>query len=92
MTLVAEVPLAVPAIVNEPQSFDGTIRSLCNHYQSDPDSPYQALQYRTKETYRSLLRRVERDIGPHLIKDLDARRLTRIHEASETGRPHCYGP
>jgi hypothetical protein len=85
MTLVAEVPLAVPAIVNEPQSFDGTIRSLCNHYQSDPDSPYQALQYRTKETYRSLLRRVERDIGPHLIKDLDARRLTRIHEAWKQG-------
>jgi hypothetical protein len=78
--IVVESP-AAPPIPNEPEAFDGTIHSLVNHYQSDSDSPYQSLRYRTKENYRSLLRRIERDIGPNRIKDLDARRITRIHEA-----------
>jgi hypothetical protein len=78
--VAVEKPTA-SAPTNERQAFDGTVRGLIAHYQSDPDSPFQDLRYRTKENYKSLLRRIDRDIGPERIKDLDARRITRIHEA-----------
>ena len=75
---VQEVPAAHPN--DERQAFDGIVRSLINSYLNDPDSPYQKLRYRTKGSYRSFLRRIDRDLGPERVKDFDARRLKRVYE------------
>jgi hypothetical protein len=64
--------------------FDGTMASLIMAYRGDPDSPYRQLRYRTRETYDSLMRRIDHDLGSEKIEDLDARRLLRAHEEWST--------
>src|SRR6266851_7782758 len=66
-TKVAADPTSPEPPKNELQSFDGTVRGLINSYQSDPDSGYQKIRYRTRENYDNLLRRIERDIGAELV-------------------------
>jgi hypothetical protein len=80
---IQEAPAAQPN--EERLAIDGTVRGLISSYQSDPDSPYQSLRYRTKEGYKRLLRRIDRDLGPDRIKDFDARRLKRIYEEWSQG-------
>lgn len=83
-----------------------TIRALIAAYRSDPDSQYckpeddGGLRYRTKENYDSMMRRLETTLlpEPHLInlpdtavRDINARKLRRLHEywkASAAVRGH----
>jgi hypothetical protein len=69
-------------------AFDGTVKGLIEAYKSDPDSGYQKLRHSTRQNYNSLLRRIENDIGPDLVADLDARRLKAVHEAWTNAGKH----
>ena len=60
--------------------FDGTVRSLIINYQTDKDSTYAKLRYRTKEHYQSLLRRMDTDCGTERLADIKARHILRFHE------------
>lgn len=66
----------VPVIVE----FDGTLGGLIRAYQSDPDSSYRKLQYQTRAVYTNLLKRIDKDHGHEVIRDLRARALLRWHE------------
>lgn len=60
--------------------FTGTVRSLIACYETDKDSPYRKLEYRTRENYGSLTRRLYRDIGALPLESIKARDLLRLHE------------
>lgn len=60
--------------------FDGTLRSLINCYQTDPDSGYGKIRYRTRLNYNSMLRRLERQCGDELIANLRTRTIIRWYE------------
>lgn len=62
-------------------SFDGTIKSLIACYQTDADSGYRKLRYRTRMNYDTLTDRIEREHGDARVADLKARTLLRWHEA-----------
>lgn len=72
-------------------TFDGTIRTLVDQFQSDEDSPYRKVRFRTRQNYDSILKRIVADHGGvHLGRGFDgdgnpteqlkARRLLRWHE------------
>lgn len=60
--------------------FDGTINSLIDAYQSDPDSPYLKKRYATRLHYDSLCKRLREDLGDKRVENIDARSLLRWHE------------
>jgi len=62
-----------------------TVKQLIAAYKTDPDSGYQKLRFRTRENYDSLLRRIEKDLGPEMVSELDGRRLKRQHEKWREG-------
>jgi hypothetical protein len=62
------------------ESFDGTLSSLIRCYQTDKDSSFQSLRYRTKQSYESLCRRIELDHGIEHLDSLKARSFLRWHE------------
>jgi hypothetical protein len=66
-------------------SFDGTFRGLVLAYESDPDSPYRTLRYRTKLNYSNLCRRLVTDHGDELVADIKARTVLRWHEEWSAG-------
>lgn len=67
--------------------FTGTIESLVNCYQTDPDSPYHRKEFQTRRHYDNLCRRLYLEHGPEQIADIKARQLLRWHEAwSEGGK------
>lgn len=66
--------------IPEEIDFDGTIGSLIECYQQDPDSGFRKLQFKTREVYTNLLRRLDRDHGDMMIADIRARQLMRWHE------------
>lgn len=75
--------------------FDGTIKSLCACYQSDPDSPYKEKRFASREGYDGQLDRIQRStwvdetrtenkvrvIGDVRIAEIDARMVKRWHES-----------
>src|SRR5205085_2149074 len=63
-----------------PATFDGTVASLINCYQTDKQSGYQKVRFGTRNTYDSLLKRIEQDLGSEQIANLDARRVMSAHE------------
>lgn len=63
----------------EGAAFDGTVRTLIASYKTHPRSGYHKLAYRTRESYDSSLRRIERDLGPEQVEKLDKERLERQH-------------
>jgi hypothetical protein len=70
--------------------FDGRVSSLIDCYKTDPDSRFnKGIRYVSKVYYTSLMKRIERDCGEDLIRDLDARKLMRLHEnwATVSGIP-----
>jgi hypothetical protein len=70
----------------ERDGFDGNVASLIARYKTDPNSSFRNVRYRTREHYESLMRRIERDIGSELIRDIDAERLKAIYKDwNETG-------
>jgi hypothetical protein len=50
--------------------FDGTIRSLVDLYQTDPESPYRGLPASTHEPYDVYLRVLRKEVGERQIKTL----------------------
>jgi hypothetical protein len=57
--------------------FDGTIRSLVDLYQSDPESPYHGLPASTREPYDVYLRVLRAEVGERQIDRCDARDIKR---------------
>lgn len=67
-------------------TFDGGLASLIDCYQTDADSGYQVLRYRTRENYNCLCRRLAKEHGLEPVRDIDARMLKNWHrEWSATG-------
>lgn len=75
----------------EVSTFDGTLRTLVDQYQTDTDSPYKKLRYRTRLNYDGLLKRIVADYGHVRLgggfdaegnptEPLRARKLLRWHE------------
>lgn len=59
------------------RQFDGTIRSLVDIYQSDPQSPYHGLPASTREPYDVYLRVLRAEVGERQIDRCDARDVKR---------------
>jgi hypothetical protein len=57
--------------------FDGTIRSLVDLYQTDPESPYHSLPASTREPYDVYLRVLRKEVGERQIDRCDARDVKR---------------
>jgi hypothetical protein len=57
--------------------FDGTIRSLVDLYQGDPESPYHGLPASTREPYDVYLRVLRKEVGERQIDRCDARDVKR---------------
>jgi hypothetical protein len=77
----------------------GDISSLIRAYQTDPDSPYQKLRYKSRLNYDELCSRLERDIwtddqgvertiGSTMISEITARRVLRWHRGWTKGGVH----
>lgn len=64
----------------ETAHYDGTWRTLIACYKSDPDSPFQKLRYRSKQTYSYFLKYIDQDHGPERVQDTRARDFMRWHE------------
>lgn len=62
------------------RQFDGTVNSLIDAYQNDPDSPYLKKRYGTRNHYDSLCKRLRTDLGDKQVAKIDARSLLRWHE------------
>jgi hypothetical protein len=65
----------------EAVSFTGSMRSLIQCYETDPDSTYKKLRFRTRENYGSLTRRLVRDCGELELHTIKARDILRWHES-----------
>ncbi len=75
-----------------PTIFDGSIRSLINCYQTDPDSRYQKKRYSTRRNHDNTLRRIGKLHGHELIRDIKGRTLIAWHkEWSDHGRMLANG-
>lgn len=69
-------------------SFDGSIRSLVNAYQTDKDSTYRKLRFTSRDSADYLCKRLVQTHGDDMIADLKARNMLRWHEefAGEDGK------
>jgi hypothetical protein len=56
-----------------------SVAELIAAYKSNPESPYRALRFKTRENYDSLLRRIERDVGRESVAVFDEVRLRHQH-------------
>lgn len=59
--------------------FDGTLNSLITEYKTDPDSYYQKIRRRSRQTYDGLMRRLGEDYGTVRLGRIKARTLTQWH-------------
>jgi len=66
--------------VPEVSSFDGTLASLVECYQTDPDSPFRKLRYGSKINYQAFLRRIVADHGDIGVAAIKSRHVLRWHE------------
>jgi len=57
--------------------FDGTIKSLIETWQSDPESPYRKLKPSTLKPYEVYARMVIMEVGSRLVDDIDGRDIRR---------------
>lgn len=81
--------------------FDGTLRSLASCYQTDPDSPYRKLQYRTGIGYDYMIKRIVDQYGEQPLGDgfkdgepidgIKGRTLLRWHEGWTAGGKVSFG-
>lgn len=66
-----------PAVI---ANFTGNVRSLIACYETDKDSTYKKLEYKTRETYGVLMRRIMKDMGELPLESIKARDLLRVYE------------
>jgi hypothetical protein len=64
----------------QPKRFDGTVKALINAYQTDPDSNYQTMRYKTRLHTDSILKRVATAFGAQKLADIGARELKHWYE------------
>lgn len=64
----------------ESNTFDGTVRSLINCYQNDPDSTYQKLRYHVRIQTDFTLRRIARAHGDIQLADIKGRTVKAWHD------------
>jgi hypothetical protein len=57
-----------------------TLKSLIQCYRNDSRSPFLKARFRTRETYKSLINRIDADYGPQKLVDLKAQDIKRFHE------------
>lgn len=60
--------------------FDGTLRSLINCYQTDPDSTYHKKRFAVRKNHDALLRRIAERQGHEELRDIKARVLLAWHK------------
>lgn len=80
--------------------FDGTLESLIRCYQTDPDSGWHKLRYRSRRNHEDLLRRLTEHLGHIMLEDINARKLLAWHKCWTHGiqcrdydsPPMEYGP
>lgn len=87
--------------IPQAQPFDGTLRSLASCYQTDPDSTYQKLRYRTRIGYDYMIKRIIDQYGETSLGDgfregepaegIKARTLLRWHEGWVDGSKIAFG-
>ena len=63
-----------------PGTFDGTMSSLIQCYQTDPDSSFRKVEYATRHGYGRMLRRIDKTVGERVIKELKGRDFLRWYE------------
>jgi hypothetical protein len=72
-------------VVSAPQKDEGkpsdqSIASLVDRYRADERSPYRKLQYRTRISYDSLIKRIIKDCGNAKLADLKKRNFQDLYE------------
>lgn len=76
--------------------FDGTLRTLINCYQTDPDSPFQKKRFGTRKCQLDNQRRLANDFGSEDLADINARLLLKWHrgwmgpEGKKVAMAHCF--
>jgi hypothetical protein len=68
-------------IEKQPKVFAGTVRALISAYQTDKDSPYPGMRYRSRLQLDTLLRRIDAKFGAAKLNELGARDFKRWYEA-----------
>lgn len=66
-------------------AFDGTIRTLVNCYQTDPDSTYHKRRYHVRQATDKMLRRVVDRHGAEDLRDITGRTLLAWHKEWSDG-------
>jgi hypothetical protein len=61
--------------------FDGTLASLIRCYQTDPDSAYREIRYKSRGHYDTLLRMIGRDWPGATLEKIDLRSVKRWYES-----------
>jgi len=69
--------------IPQEMGFDKTIGGLIDAYQKDKDSPYRKLRYQTRVYYDTLCRRLAKDLGSYMIREITGRELRRWHGGFE---------
>lgn len=65
--------------------FDGSLRSLINCYQTDPDSPYHKNRYFTRRGRDNMLKRIATKHGQEELRDIRPRVLLAWHKEWSAG-------
>jgi hypothetical protein len=64
----------------EQDSSNESVSSLIAQYRTHEGSPYKSIRHSSRRNYEIHLRRIEREIGSELIKNLDTERVERLYE------------
>lgn len=72
--------------------FDGSLRSLINCYQTDPDSSYHKLRFGVRENTDRLLRRLAAERGDEDLGDINGRTILAWHKVwTDNGKKISMG-
>jgi hypothetical protein len=61
-------------------TFDGTWGALIACFMTDPDSAFKAVRYKSRKHYEQLCSHLWRSIGAEPVRDMNGRRIKRLHE------------
>ena len=62
-----------------------TLKQLIVLYRSDPDSPFQNLQYQVRVKQKRTLERISKELGNHQLRSIKTRTLLAWHKAWSSG-------
>jgi hypothetical protein len=69
----------------EQDSSNENVSSLIAQYRTHEGSPYKSIRHSSRRNYEIHLRRIDRDAGSDLIKNLDAERIKGLYESWAEG-------